>query len=388
MKLSRLTLVGLGLWLPWNVNVSGGQYKEDTVHFSNLPEIDSIEIKSRFYGFQSAVDRDLTAGEPAYDYSVHIIKDGGLYRLYSGGRWRRPGVPHGDGDHVLQHTSPTGAAGTWTMPRNRPEFWKGEEEGHVGEWFANNYLEPEVVKVNGTYYMYTQVEIDPGAPIDMPGKTAVTQCDRIQLHISSNGSDWTRWSRQRGVVVNLDEPTRTSLHHQELIYVPWDDKPFWMYVGATVRGVWTGYHRIRSSDPTRFDWHQRESGVGLAQLGNQMAYAKGAPGGPLFVRITSARDRTGRRVPSLQFSRDGLTWFWGDEGPTLLDGSKDNLRNRNCYFLGISMIDGTGELESRGNNTYHAIYGASTSNGPGQPHIWHSEIGVGELILRIVASNR
>ena len=381
-----LAAVLLGLCLGWPARHCPAQHKEGARRFPSLPQIDSIQIRSRFYGFESAVDRDLTGGEPAYDYSVHIIRDGDTYRLYSGGRWRRPGVPHGDGDHVLQHTSRTGESGTWSMPHGHPEFWKGAEEDHTGTWFANNYLEPEVVKVDGTYYMYTQVEIDRGASIDAPGQVAATQADRIQLHTSPDGSNWTRWSAERGVVVNLDQPTRTSLHHQEVIHVPWDEdaKPFWMYVGANVDGRWTGYHRIRSSDPTTFDWQQRESGVSLAQLGNQIGYARQAPGGPLFVRITFTDGGTGRMVPSLQFSRDGVAWFWGDGGPVKLDGSRDEASNRNCYFLGLSTLDGTGELEYLGDSTYRAIYGASTSNGPGHAHIWHSEIGVGELILRIV----
>ncbi|MDO8585776.1 MAG: hypothetical protein Q7T82_01940 [Armatimonadota bacterium] len=266
--------------------------KESTLHLRSVPEIGSMLIRSRFFGFDSAVKRPLTGGEAAYDYSAHIIKDGGLYRLYSGGRWLRPGVPNGDGDHVIQHVSKTGLGGTWRMPHNRPEFWKGSEEGHGDTWFANNYLEPEVVKVKGKYYMYTEVEVDPGSPIDIPGKNAVTGCDRVQLHTSKDGSSWTRWSEKRGVVVEIDDPTHTFLHHQEVVYVPWDKdkKPFWLYMAVDVGGAPTGHWRIRSGDPTTFNWRRKERVEGLAQLGNQIGYAKQAPGGPLFVRITFTPD--------------------------------------------------------------------------------------------------
>ena len=167
--------------------------------------------------------------------------------------------------------------------------------------------------------------------------------------------------------------------------MPWDKdrRPFWLYVGVNLDGVFTGYSRIRSADPRSFDWRLREKGAAFSQLGNQLAYARQAPGGPLFVRITFTGDASGRHVPSLQFSRDGMAWFSGDEGPVLLDGSKDNDKNRNCYFLGISTIDGTGEMEYLGNNTYRAIYGATTSNSPGGGDIWYSEIGAGELIFTI-----
>ena len=368
---------------------AGAVPKQSTLHFSSDPDIQHINLTSQFYGYQSAVDRDYTAGQLAYDYSVHVIKDQaeGIYRLYSGGRWKSE---FGDGDHILQYTSATGAGGTWTMPHpERPEWYQGDEmepwyPGQGGQWFSKNYLEPELIKVGGTYYMYSQVMILPGDPIDIPGQVAQTWADRIELHTSPDGDNWTRWE-ERGVVVNLDDPTRTSLHHQEMIYVPWDqnNKPYWMYVAAHEDDAFTGYHLIRSADPTTFDWQQRE-GAGLAQLGNQIGYAKQAPGGPLFVRITFTADGTSREVPSLQFSRDGKSWFWGDEGPVELDGSKDDLNNKNTYFLGLSTLDGTGELEYLGGNTYRAIYAATTSNSPGGGDIWYSEIGVGELVFEIV----
>lgn len=363
---------------------SSATYQRSERHFSQLAGLEAICFQSRFYGYQSAVDRDYTAGQEAYDYSVHLIKDGGLYRLFNGGRWLTP--ERGDGDHVLQYVSETGEGGTWRPVREGPEFPQGREEGFPGTWFSNNYLEPEVVKVEGTYYLYTQVEIDPGQPIDEPGLKAETQCDRIQLHTSRDGFHWERWSTERGVVVNLDRPTRTNLHHQEVIYVPWDQdhRPFWLYVGAHIEGQWTGYYRIRSADPTTFDWHEKEPGIGFSQLGNQVGYARQAPGGPLFVRITFTEDGNGRHVPTLQFSRDGIAWFVGDEGPVLLDGSKDNDKNKNCYFLGLSTIDGTGELERVDGQTYRALYAASTANSPGGGDIWWSEIGVGELFLTLV----
>ncbi|MCD6351690.1 MAG: hypothetical protein J7M26_06190 [Armatimonadetes bacterium] len=344
-----------------------------------------VSTRSRFFGYQSAVDRDLTGGQLAYDYSVHIIKDGPWYRLFCGGRWRRPGVPYADGDHVMQYISQTGRGGTWKRVHFRPEFWQGGEEGAVDSWYAGHYLEPEVVKVGGTYYMYTQVGISPGRPLDVPGLKAEGWCDRIQLHTSRDALHWHRWSKERGVVVNLDDPTHTALHHQEVIYVPWDPdgRPWWMYVAVNGAGGFLGFVRLRSDDPTTYDWEQQEPVYGLAQLGNQIAYARQMPGGPLFVRITFAGNEERRAVPALQFSWDGLKWMWGEGGPLLLDGSKDNDRNPNCYFLGISTINGTGELEYRGDGRYYAIYGATTSKSPVAPDIFWSEVGVGEVVLQI-----
>lgn len=367
---------------------SAVEYKQSTLHFSNLPEIQSIAFKSTFYGYNSAVNRPTTGGEPAYDYSAHVIKDGAVYRMYAGGRWKRPGIKNADGDHVMQYVSKTGAADTWKMPHDRPEFWNGGEDGHEDTWYSNNCLEPEVLKVKGKYFMFTQVEVDPGCTLDQPGTKSVTGADRIQLLTSPDGTDWTRFA-ERGVVVGLDDPKNTALHHQELLYVPWDKdkRPWWLYVAANVNNVFTGYVRIRSADPKSFDWKQRESGVGFAQLGNQCGYAKQAPGGPLFVRITFTGDKTGRTVPTLQFSRDGIKWFFGDDGPVELDGSKD-AKNKNCYFLGISTINGTGEMEYLGNNRFRALYAATTCATPVAPEIFDSEIGVGELVFTIAAKQQ
>ncbi len=354
------------------------------VSFPDFESIASVNVESTFFGAKAAVDRPLTGDQPAYDYSAHLIRDGEVLRLFSGGRWLRRGPGGGDGDHTLQHISTTGAPGTWKMPHDRPEFWQGGEEGKSDTWFANNYLEPEVIKVGDTYYMFTQVEVDPGQPIDIPGQRAETQCDRIQLHTSTDALNWQRWSEERGVIVGLDDPTRTNLHHQEVIYVPWDadGKPWWMYVAANVAGQWLGYCRMRSADPTTFDWQQRERGVWFAQLGNQTGYLRQAPGGPLFLRITFTGTDDGRTVPTFQFSRDGMKWMWGDGGPVKLAGS-DDPDYPNCYFLGIETIRGTGELEYLGNNKWRAFYVATTCKTPVAPEIFHSEIGLGEVTIEI-----
>jgi len=357
-----------------------------TVTLRALPEIAAVQCGSRFFGYQAAVDRDTTDGETAYDYCPFLMWDRqvGLYRLYTGGRWLRKGIPWADGDHILHFVSPSGGAGTWFMPRNRPEVWNPAEEGQPDTWYSGNCLEPEVVKVQGTYYMYAQVQGNPKADMSDPQVTEAAGVDRIVLFTSDDGFCWRRASAARGVVVGFDAPAATVLHHQEVIYVPWDaeGKPFWLYVAAGVEGKSLGYVRMRSDDPTTYDWRKREP-AGLAQLGNQIGYAKQAPGGPLLVRITFTGGKDGKTAPTLQFSRDGLAWFFGDDGPALLAGSDDDDKNRNCYFLALSTLDGTGELEYVGDNTYRALYAATTCSTPVAPEIFHSEIGLGELVLHI-----
>jgi hypothetical protein len=359
-------------------------WQEASLTFAGWPDLPSLEVRSRFFGHQAAVDRDTTDGELAYDYCPFLMKDTltGTYRLYAGGRWLRRGTPGADGDHVLQYVSKSGAPGSFFMPRFRPEFWLPQEEGQTDLWYSCNCLEPEVLRVGGRYLMYTQIQGNPAAPAGTPGVTETPGVDRIVLFTSDDGFSWQRDSTARGVVVNLEEPERTALHHEEVIYVPWDADglPYWMYVAADVGGQPRGYFRVRSADPTTFDWSKAER-AGLAQYGNQIGYVRDLPGGPLFVRISFTGREDGKTVPSLQFSRDGLNWVWGDAGPTLLAGSEDEGANRNCYFLGLSTLDGTGELEATAPGQYRALYVATTCATSVAPEIFDAEIGLGEMTL-------
>ncbi|MHB1462544.1 MAG: hypothetical protein ACYC1M_14750 [Armatimonadota bacterium] len=360
-------------------------FKEQTLVYKALGNL-TVNYKSRFFGYNAAINRPTTDGEPAYDYSVHIIWDSakGMYRMYTGGRWLRKGVKNADGDHVLQHQSKTGAPFTWKMNKDRPEFYFPAESGNPAVWNASNCLEAEVMRVKGTYYMYAQIQGMPGP--SLPGELEPRRVDRIVLFTSKDGDNWELQSKKRGVLVNLDQPETTALHHEEMIYVPWDKdgKPFWMYVGVNRKEGWTGYYRIRSADPYTFDWKQHEGPAGLAQLGNQIGYIRNVGGAPLFLRVTFTGDKSGRSVPSMQVSRDGLNWQMdGSDGPVLLAGSSDPKKYKNCYFLGMSTIDGTGELQKTAANTYRVLYGGTCAETPVAPEIFYSEIGLGELFITI-----
>jgi len=354
---------------------AAGQLDDDGAGDIGLYDASAGKLRSR-----------VASGHPAYDYSVHLIKDGSRYRMWHGGRWKTVDengspVPFADGDHVLSAYSYEGRK--WYRRIDGPEFPKGEEEGFKG-WWVKNYLEPEVVKVNGTYHMFWQVEIRPGEKVDT-GETATTPADRIGISTSTDGVHWKR-KTDRGVVINLPRPGSTKLTHHEAIYVPddADGKPWWLYTFHFVGGKPAGHVRIRSNDPTTFDWRSREPTSGMSQIGNQIGYADEAPGGRLFLRITFTSNADRRAVPTFQLSRDGLNWkvaqAVGLARPQLAS-SRNGKDNENMYFLGFSTIDGTGKMHCLGGGRFHALYGASTSNSPGQPAIWHSEIGVGEVFI-------
>lgn len=327
------------------------------------------------------------ATQPAYDYSVDIIQDKGVYKMWSGGRWQtceldpfKPdAVPTslGDGDHILYSWSYDGQR--WFRQRG-PILFNGSEEGQSG-WWTNNALEPEVVIVDGRYYMYWQVEIDPGNTVDT-GETATFQADRIGLSTSRDGVHWTR-KTDRSVVVGIDNPEETQLHHEECMYVAGDPEPFWMYVFHIVAGQEQGAVRMKTADPTTYNWADRESVSGIAQLGNQVGYVDDPTAGRVFVRITFSTDpSTGRGVPTIQLSQDGLTWVLPGGRP-LLAGSTDDA-NPNCFFLGMSTLE-HGLMEQVGPRTYRTVYGASTGQSPAGVPIFYSEIGTGELTFTLIS---
>lgn len=329
-------------------------------------------------------------GEKAYDYSAHLIKDGTGYKMWTGGRWKTvdssgdPILVGGknlyDGDHILYSSSQDGYE--WFRQIERPVLYKGQEVGFTG-WWTDNTLEPEVLKVDGTYYMFWQSQIFPGQQVDT-GETAVFLADRIGLATSANGFNWTR-KTDRGVVINLTSPASTKLTHHEMVYVPDDPdgKPWWMYVYYFVGGAPQDHVRIRSDDPTTFDWLDREAVTGMGQLGNQIGYADEAPGGRVFVRISFIRNSTTNVThPTIELSRDGLTWVRDStrQYPQLA-ASDGPAANKDVYFLGMSTVDGTGKLEYLGNDTFRALYVAATSAAPTAPAIFDAEIGLGELKL-------
>lgn len=321
----------------------------------------------------------LHRGPEAYNYSTHIIWDSeeSIYKMWHGARWRTldvNGQDIGDGDHIAYAYSEDGRK--WFREISRPMFYQGIEEG-ISDWWSLHTMEPEVLKVDGTYYMYYQVMIRPGDKVDT-GEVATTPADRILVATSQDGFNWEH-KRDRGVVINITRPEATKITHQEVIYVPDDPdgRPWWLYVYHIVDGKGAGHVRIRSNDPTTFDWRRRETVTGMAQIGNQIAYADEAPGGRVFFRITFAQSQ-GKAVPTLQISRDGRYWTMSK---SLLAGSDNDETYKNMYFLGVSTIDGTGKMEYLGDGKFRALYGGTTSVSSVAPGIFKSHIGIGEVII-------
>lgn len=374
-------------------------WKVDSANLDPTTGGGSLSIYSHFFGYDSAINRPVTGQDQlaAYNYSAFMVQpsEGGPLHLFTGGRFRDESKSW-DGDHILLHLGKNGPRKPFVSPYTepRPITTQGRFEGEGSDyalehWWTGNMMDPEVVVVDGKWHLFTQVQVNPGNIIDAKtGLRAEGPADQTQLHVSEDGREWTRWSRERGVVANVDNPTRTLKTHHEVIYAPWDvEKPWWLYVNTFIdyvkgsRDNKSQFYRIRSDDPTTFDWQTRERVDNFQHLGNQTAYLlESEEAAPLLLRITHRKFADiDRHNLILQYSSDGLTWFTlgGEDAPLQLDGSRNELLNRSSIFPGLSTLDGQGRIESLGDGWYRAFYAATTANGGGQPAIWYSQIGLG-----------
>ena len=318
-------------------------------------------------------------GEPAYDYSIYGMRVNGEYRIYSGCRWSDANYENSDGDHVMLTTSKDGK--TWKKYIEAPMFMLGCELG-IDEWWSDNTLEPEVIYVDGKYHMYWQCSYTtPGGNYG----------DKIGYASSDDGVHWERKTDEPVIV--CDDP-EVGFNHEEVLYVPDDPdgKSYWMYTGHFRNGTWSGYVRIRSAVPDRFEYKDREGTDGFSQIGNQLAYFTDDDGRRIFVRITfsDAVEEDGQKYwrPTLYFSTDGLRFVSGNNcilaGVDVTDPRTEN--NRNMFFLGMITENGTGEIKRNEDGTYTIIYLATTCKTSVAPEIYDAEVGYGEMTFRLSGS--
>ena len=327
----------------------------------------------------SLVSLNYPTEAPAYDYSTHIIKkDDGTYILYNGGLYvdySKDKYNTTDGDHVLVYTSNDGVR--WHRNLDAPAFYLGGELGANDDWWTGNTIEPEVVYVNGTYYMYWQCEnythLEDGTLIGH---------DKIGVATSTDG---LHFERKTDSPVIINEPEYTSFDHEEILYIEDDPDglPFWLYVRRVIRNNLVKFVRLRSADPLCFDFNTAEEVFGLVNIGNQMGWCRLDDGSRVFLRITFSVVGA-NSTPALQFSYDGINWTGANitmAGPDHTDPAAVN--NTNCYFFGFSTINGTGEIERLPDGRFKFIYGCCTSKTPVAPDIFYSSVGRGECTFTL-----
>ena len=325
---------------------------------------------------------------PAYDYSTHIVKTDTGYIWYSGGMYydyNTDTYHRTEADHILAYTSEDGL--TWHRNLDSACFYLGGELGEDGQWWTGNTMEPEVLFVDGVWYMYYQVE---NYSYTTTGQ--LMGWDRIGVATSTDGIHFTRHTEEP-VIVTTDQ--YSCFTHEEVIYVPDDPdgKCFWMYVRYVHDNSVTKFMRIRSADPYHFNLEEDGEAVsGWHQIGNQVGYISDydGKGNRLFLRITFAEedfDGTGARVhtvPTLQFSLDGLRWITSNIRMAGCDLDDPREAERpNMYFLGMSTLNGTGEIEKTEDGQYRIIYGGCTANSPVAPGIFYSSEGMGIMTFTL-----
>jgi fibronectin-binding autotransporter adhesin len=335
------------------LRVLGNNISTSTVSYGGY----SIKVSSQFNAFNSLVQRPY----PLYNYSVNVLKVGTGYVAINGGDYTGSGE---DGDHIFGWSSPTGLPNTWvnlegggaSSASSVPLFLQSNT-------FGANTMDPEPVynPANSTWYMYVQKQRSAG--------------DQIMALTSTDLKNWTPFT-SRSVVTNI--ASGVVFQHEEAIYVPWSSTPFWLYCYLEESGVQKGYKLFRSNDPLAFNYTAQTDSGGERNTGGQRGYLLEAKNGPLFVRITS-ETVGGASVPIIQFSGNGTSWTYS--GYAVLQGSSNTGNYSNCYFPGISTINGDGALEYLGHNRWKAIYAATTSASPTAPDIYNSEIGCGEVII-------
>lgn len=334
----------------------------------------------------------------AYDYSSHIIKTDEGYILYTGGLYTDYNTDvyrKTDGDHITAYTSKDGI--NWHRNLDGACFPLGAELGHtdyqVGDaftenWWINNTMEPEVLYVDGVYYMYYQVE---NYTYNRDG--SLMGADRIGVATSTDGIHFER-KTDSPALISTDK--YSCFTHQEVIYVPDDPDGlcFWMYVRYVRNNAGATFIRVRSADPTCFDMNADMKVVnGFSQIGNQIGYISDydGKGNRLFLRITFAdysengSAKKTHTVPTLQFSHDGINWVNSDIRMAGTDMNEINERKRpNIYFLGFSTVNGTGEIaKTPDGKGYEFFYIGCTSTAPVAPAIFESSEGVGKAVFTI-----
>jgi hypothetical protein len=370
-----------------------------------------VHTKSRFYGWDSAVNRNLTEGYDAYDYGPHLIYDQAnqVYRMITGGRWRdcstTNGITH-DGDHSVPYAAqPVNASAAASNFRGRLSFASGAVERFSGmtmpgpcytwanavttaenlagrarrdsnTWFVANTLEPEFFRFFDRFYMIDQVNVMEGDRLDYwrPGfEFATAKADRLQLHTApvTNGFNFSRvlvpnpgftnqWSSHRGIVTNIEFPELTKLTHQMVIVVPDDPdgKIFWLYAASFITNDYKGYSLMRSAEISTFNWGEREAVSGVPELGNQVGYINLDDGRRLYVMIGETSLVDGRKGTLLKFSADGRAFTFCNS--VRIDMGDHAASTTGSVSLAMS------SLTNNPNNRNHFFNGLCTIDGWGE----------------------
>jgi predicted GH43/DUF377 family glycosyl hydrolase len=199
------------------------------------------------------------AWEETAVYEPTILVEGGVWKMWYGGGWDHPALGYA--------TSSDGI--TWTKYVSNPVYGQG------GSGYANTSASAEVVKIAGTYWLFTS-----------GGASTTDVRSTFRVATSADGITWTDQSE------SISLPAGKTL---------WGNRAVWIE-GST-------WYMLQEAGPTRWEIYLYTSSDGLtwsianggAALDSLQVVAGGMYGGATF-----AHDAHGRALPMI----DGEYHIW------------------------------------------------------------------------------
>ena len=346
-------------------------------------------------------EKDIAVGDPYpnYEYSLHVIKSptSPSYRMFYGGRCyydsqRNCQTPisgnypspngGGDGDHIRYAYSDDGVNFTNTAtPIIRPGKYEGIPPSSY-DW--DNRMDPTIIKWNNIYYMYYQVMVysDFQPFLCPPGASGEKkQCDQIIYATSPDLINWTK--HDQPIVIHV--PSDTFFLFPKAIVLA---GKIWLYFGyisdggKTFRGPWL----IQSTNPTLFDFNQKIRQQEPVEWGQHAVLWSDDPQKRLHVQMmtnwTLKNEYFTKTVPTLSFSKDGITWAYGNDvnsGTPILFPSYFHTRDHTFCSLATEINGGLQPLPFDP-NTIETFFYCATFDGTVP---WNADISAGKLTFTL-----
>ncbi len=329
---------------------------EGTVDLSslNIPALTKLKITTT-YNNKSAIGLP----RPNYEYSAHLLKltDAPKYRILYGARWQTDTT---DGDHIKYASSKDGI--TWTA-REIPVIKQGKNEGNSFPPEYGNRMDPTIIRWNGKYYMYYQLQMKPG--------------DKIGVAWSTDLINWTKLNK----LVVQNDPPEDQVVHPKAIRV---GDEVWLYFLWLKRGIYL----IKSPSPVAFHIKPAVKVTGFNGMDGSQHVVLFPNDPSRTVHVVMGHMKRPRQ-PLLGFSRDGISWIIDTvSSPQIFPQQIQTVDN---VFCNIASQPNSGLDPSAGNpNLIDSVYSCATFDGASrgdQPgNVWDSDLSIGKITFEDISS--
>jgi len=245
-------------------------------------------------------------------------------------------------------------------------------------------MDPTIIKWNNIYYMYYQVMVysDFQPFLCPPGASGEKkQCDQIIYATSPDLINWTK--HDQPIVIHV--PSDTFFLFPKAIVLA---GKIWLYFGyisdggKTFRGPWL----IQSTNPTLFDFNQKIRQQEPVEWGQHAVLWSDDPQKRLHVQMmtnwTLKNEYFTKTVPTLSFSKDGITWAYGNDvnsGTPILFPSYFHTRDHTFCSLATEINGGLQPLPFDP-NTIETFFYCATFDGTVP---WNADISAGKLTFTL-----